>query len=570
MLEHLAIENFAIIEALEIDFEVGMTVLTGETGAGKSIIIDAVGLLMGGRGSADFIRYGADNFKLSGIFHMPDLSADGLAMLEDNSIPFDDDQLLIRREMHKSGRNTIKVNGVALTVALLKQLGTHIVDIHGQNEHQSLMQTSKHFQLLDQFGGAILAEKRDIYHLAYANYRQAKQELEDMSMNEQETVQRIDLLQFQINEIETSNLVVGEEESLTEERQKMQNYQKIADALGAANEGLSQSESNVVDYLGTIIAELQVIANIDDTYAEFFQQAETAYYSLQELGSDIGRQLDGLSYDPQRLDFIEERLAVFQSLKRKYGQSIEDIIAYAHSANVELAQLTNKESHMHQLEDNLAKTTKQAKKEGLALRKVREEAAIELTKAIEAQMRELYMEKARFQVKIDPANDFQANGIDRIEFFIATNLGEPFKPLVKVASGGELSRLMLAMKTIFQQSRGVTAIIFDEVDTGVSGRVAQAIANKMFEIALHAQVLCITHLPQVAAMADQQLFIAKNQTNKRTYTTIEDLSDKKRIAEVARMLTGENITDVAKQAAAEQLIQSKAFRVEKRQSEKKK
>lgn len=564
MLQHLAIENFAIIEKLAVDFESGMTVLTGETGAGKSIIIDAVGLLMGGRGSTDFIRYGADGFSLSGIFYMPELAPEARQLLAENDIPFDDDQVLIRREMQMSGKNNIKVNGVPLTVALLKQLGTHIVDIHGQNEHQSLMHTSKHIQLLDQFGGSELQAVKAAYQTAYAVYTAAKQKLLDLSLNEQETAQRIDLLRFQIEEIAASQLVVGEEEDLLEERQQMQNYQKIVDSLGAAHEGLAQNEVNVVDNLGKIIGELQPISHIDAKFAAYVQEAETAYYSLQELASDISHQLDQLSYDPHRLDFIEERLALFQSLKRKYGTSIAEIIQYAATAETELAQLENKESHLQQLEQQLSQATQHVEKAGTALHDQRSSAAVALTTAIEAQMRELYMEKARFQVHIERARDYQANGFDQVAFYIATNVGEPFKPLVKVASGGELSRLMLAMKAIFQQSRGVTAIIFDEVDTGVSGRVAQAIANKMFEIALHAQVLCITHLPQVAAIADRQLFIAKQQTTKRTYTTIAELTADQRTAEVARMLTGENITDVAKQAAAEQLAQSADFRAKKR------
>lgn len=564
MLQHLAIENFAIIEKLSVDFEAGMTVLTGETGAGKSIIIDAVGLLMGGRGSTDYIRYGASHFSLSGIFFIPDLAPAGQALLAENDIPFDDNQLLIRRELYLNGKNNIKVNGVSLTVTLLKQLGTYIVDIHGQNEHQSLMQPSRHVQLLDQFGGQALQAVKAEYQAEFAVYQAARQKLTDLSLNEQETAQRIDLLAFQINEIEASQLKPGEEESLLEERQQMQNYQKIVDALGAANEGLTQNEPNVIDYLGLVVGELQQISHIEATFNDYFEQAQSAYYNLQELASDISRQLDQLSYDPQRLDFIEERLALFQSLKRKYGQTIADVVAYGETAGVELEQLSNKESHLHKLEADVRTAAKQVEAAGQRLHQQREQAASRLTVAIETQMRELYMEKARFQVQIERSKDFQANGSDQVAFYIAANVGEPFKPLVKVASGGELSRLMLAMKTIFQQSRGVTAIIFDEVDTGVSGRVAQAIANKIFEIALHAQVLCITHLPQVAAMADQQLFIAKQQSQDRTFTTVEVLSPDQRVDEVARMITGENITAVAKEAAAEQLTQSQQFREQKR------
>lgn len=560
MLQHLTIKNFAIIEDLTIDFDTGMTVLTGETGAGKSIIIDAVGLLVGGRGSIDFIRYGSEKFDLRGIFYMPDLSEEGRNMLADNDIPFDDAQLMIVRQLDNNGKNTIKVNGVSMTVSMLKALGTHIVDIHGQNEHQSLMNTSNHIHLLDNFDKHEIAPKLASYQEAYAAYKTAKKQLDSQNLNEQEAAQRVDLLKFQINEIESANLQVGEDLALISERDQLQNFQKIADALGASNNLLSNADLNIIDLVGQVIGELETIRDFDTTYSDFYEQTTGTYYALQDLASSISDQVDQLHYDPHRLDDIIERLAVYKNLTRKYGDDPEAVLIYLDKAKEELKQIENRESNQQKLKDAVKKAQANALALAEDLSKSRKSAISGLVTAIEGQMRALYMEKAKFRVDVLTLDELGPYGIDDVAFMIATNLGEPFKPLVKVASGGELSRLMLAMKTIFQNASGVTAIIFDEVDTGVSGRVAQAIATKMFEIALKAQVLCITHLPQVASMADHQLFISKEENNNRTYTNVRLLTNEERIDEVARMLTGSNITAVAKEAAAEQIEEDRQFK----------
>lgn len=560
MLQHLTIKNFAIIEDLTIDFDTGMTVLTGETGAGKSIIIDAVGLLVGGRGSTDFIRYGSDKFDLRGIFYMPDLSEEGRNMLADNDIPFDDAQLMIVRKLDINGKNTIKVNGVSMTVSMLKSLGTHIVDIHGQNEHQSLMNTSNHIHLLDHFAKHEIAPKLASYQEAYVTYQTAKKQLDSQNLNEQEAAQRVDLLKFQINEIESANLQVGEDQALISERDQLQNFQKIADALGASNNLLSNADLNIIDLVGQVIGELETIRDFDTTYSDFYEQTTGTYYALQDLASSISDQVDQLHYDPNRLDDIIERLAVYKNLTRKYGDDTEAVLIYLDKAKEELKQIENRESNQQKLKDAVKKAQANALALAEDLSKSRKSATAGLVTAIEGQMQALYMEKAKFRVDMLTLDELGPYGIDDVAFMIATNLGEPFKSLVKVASGGELSRLMLAMKTIFQNASGVTAIIFDEVDTGVSGRVAQAIATKMFEIALKAQVLCITHLPQVASMADHQLFISKDENSNRTYTNVRLLTNEERIDEVARMLTGSNITAVAKQAAAEQIEGDRQFK----------
>ncbi|MDK6940904.1 DNA repair protein RecN [Aerococcus sp. UMB8487] len=556
MLQHLTIRNFAIIEELEIDFEEGMTVLTGETGAGKSIIIDAVGLLIGGRGASDFIRYHSDAFFLSGIFFMQDLAEEARHLLEELKIPFEDSQLLISREMHRSGKNVIRVNGVSLTVALLKQIGSYLVDIHGQNEHQTLMDASRHIDFLDHFASQAIQKDLTAYQEEYQHYQELQNEFDQLSLNEQELAQRLDLLRFQISEIDASQLTVGEDQALEEEREELQNYQKIAEVLQFVAAGLSYEELNVLDQVGQMSGELARLAGMNQQFDQFIEQMDAAYYGLQDLSSDIHHYMEDMVYDQDRLNHIEERLNAIQKLKRKYGQTIEDILAYADQARSELERLDHQESHQEELEVKLQASKDRLLELGHSLHEERSQAAKELEQVIMDQMKELYMAKAKFKVQIDLSNRFYQDGMDRVEFYITTNPGEPFKALTKVASGGELSRLMLAMKAVFQEAKGVTSIVFDEVDTGVSGRVAQAIAEKMYQISLGAQVLCISHLAQVAAMADQQLYIHKAEKDGRTLTQVKDLNREERIEELARILAGEQITESSRLAAEDQLDQA--------------
>lgn len=551
MLQHLEVNNFAIIEHLTIDFKEGMTVLTGETGAGKSIIIDAVGLLVGGRSSTDFIRYGCHSYRLRGIFYQPHLSLQAQELLADLEIPFDDHQLLISREVSQSGKNTIKINGVSLTVALLKQVGQYLVDIHGQNEHQVLMDPKRHRLFLDRFGGEALYEKLKAYQETFAKYQVAKDRLDKQNVSQQERAQRIDLLQFQINDIESCQLHPDEESDLEKQREQLMNYQTIAEALQFSHEALTREEWNITDQLGQVVQALEGIATLKPTYQHYFEQANNAYYVLQELSIDIHSSIDDLTYDEEVLNQVEERLSVIHQLKRKYGDSIPEILTYADEAKKELEQLENYEGHLAQLEKDVQKLEEQLLALGQKLHQERIKAGQQLEKAINHEMASLYMEKAQFFVQCVEQKNFRPHGLDQIEFLISTNLGEPAKPLVRIASGGELSRIMLAMKTIFQTSEDVTSIIFDEVDTGVSGRVAQAIADKMGTIAHHAQVLCISHLPQVAARADHQLHIVKKVTDERTSTQVKLLNEQERIHVIAQMSAGENLTEAALAAAKE-------------------
>lgn len=559
MLESLMIKDFAIIQDLALEFKKGMTVLTGETGAGKSIIIDAVGLLAGGRGSSEFVRFGSKKCILEGQFsYQPSEALSSL--LDQNAIEEEEHTLLIQREIFTTGRNVCRINGSIVTIAVLKEIGSQLIDIHGQNEHQELMVSENHIYLLDHFGPKELDAKKKEYQTVYRDYRQLEKERKEWVFNEQELVQRMDILRYQVEEIRAANLQPNEEEELKEEEQKLANHQVIVEALSSSYTILQGEEMSGLDLVGQAMEKMDSISDMDDKFKEISETLSAAFFQLQEASSDLYSEMDQLEYDEERLNEIEERLNLIQQLKRKYGHSVADVLQHFEQAEAELNKLENREEQV----DQLSKKTTQLKAEAIKLADelsaIRAETAGKLEQSILEQLKELYMEKVKFSVTFKEAGDksksaslLSDSGKDRVEFFVATNPGEPLKPLARVASGGELSRMMLAMKTIFSRSQGITSIIFDEVDTGVSGRVAQAIADKIHSVAHHSQVLCITHLPQVAAMADQHLYIKKEVRDDRTSTYVEHIANEERTEEIARMLSGEVLTQLTIETAQELL-----------------
>lgn len=553
MLEELSIKNFAIISSLQLSFQQGMTVLTGETGAGKSIIIDAMGLLAGGRGSADFIRQGASKCTLEGLFSLPQ-NPEIKNLLVELGIEFDEDQLVVQRDITASGKNVCRVNGHLVNIANLRRIGEYLVDIHGQNEHQELMHADRHLAMLDEFGGKPLLQLKERYHIAYEELQLIRKKVRDRQKNEKEFAQRMDMLHFQLDEITSAALTVGEDDQLMEEREKLANYQRIVSALAVSYEALN-SDSSSLDQIGVAMNEMSSIETLDPAYQQISDAIQSSYYQLQEAATDLSRQMDGLEWDENRLNEVESRLEVIRLLKRKYGDSIQQILDYQEEISRELADADFLEGKTEQLAALLAEKEQQAQAAGVALRNLRHEIAGHLEKDILRELQELYMERTVFEVRFSAVSEgeFHEDGLDQVEFYITTNPGEPLKPLVRVASGGELSRVMLALKTIFSKSQGVTSIVFDEVDTGVSGRVAQAIADKIHQIAENSQVLCITHLPQVAAVADAQYFIAKEITGERTETRVRILKPQERVGEIARMLAGTEITPLALEHAQELL-----------------
>lgn len=555
MLQELTIENFAIIAKLHLNFTTGMTALTGETGAGKSIIIDAVSLLAGARSSVEFIREGNQKCILEGLFDLPQ-QGEFFALLQELGIEAEEEQLIVQRDMNISGKNVCRVNGRIVTLANLRRVGHFLVDIQGQNDHQELMNPEAHLKLLDSFGGPEFQKQKKDYTEAYEKYSQLASQVKKFKQNEQSFVQRIDMLTFQQEEIGNASLSLGEEERLVEERDKLMNFQKIVDSLSFSYQALTNDEVSALDTIGSASSELQTIANLDSAFQSISDNVHSAYYLLQDAASEIGRQLDSLELDEARLDQVNERLEIIHQLKRKYGDSIEAILTYYEAITQELLDSDFSGGKLEQLEQEFAQ--QEIKLIALAekLHSLRKKLADHLEKAIQNELQELYMENAHFKVTFK-TGDFQAAGIDSVEFYITTNLGEGLKPLVKVASGGEISRVMLALKTIFSKTQGLTSIVFDEVDTGVSGRVAQAIADKIYQIGENSQVLCITHLPQVAAKADHQLFIKKEIAAGRTTTKVEELTEAERIDEIARMLAGAEITELTLEHAKELLALAK-------------
>ncbi|GEK28078.1 DNA repair protein RecN [Furfurilactobacillus siliginis] len=562
MLQELSIKNFAIIEALNIAFDDGMSVLTGETGAGKSIIIDAVGLLAGGRASSDFIRKGAPKATLQGLFVLPSDSPT-FAVLDELGIEYEDRQVVVDRELNKNGHNISRVNGSLVNTTTLKRVGETMVDIHGQNEHQELMQPEKHLALIDAYRPHELSALKADYQGAYTEFRRLQKLVVNKRDHAQEWAQRLDMLTFQVQEIGDANLQPDEEATLNTERDHLANYQKIVTALETSHEAIDAEETtSALDQIGAAMTAMQEIADLDPAYQDLAETIANAYYGLQDATNELSGQLANQEFDEGRLDEIEARLEVIHQLKRKYGESVPDILSYYDKITAELNNMQGDQADDDALETQLADAQTRVDSAGRALSAKRQSLAADLEVAVHEQLKALYMDKAVFSVHFaKPATDeYFSTGIDVVEFYIQTNPGEDPKPLAKTASGGELSRMMLALKTIFSETQGVTSIIFDEVDTGVSGRVAQAIAEKIMAIGRHSQVLCITHLPQVAAIADHQFYIQKQITGKRTQTTITKLSADTRVAELARMLAGTTVTKLATEHASELLKLAEAQR----------
>lgn len=555
MLQELSIKDFAIIDEIQISFQPKMTVLTGETGAGKSIIIDALGLLAGGRGSTEFIRKGEKKAVIQGLFTLP-REANTYNILEEYGIDSEDGQIILQRDLYRGGRNICRINGMMVNLATLRKVGETLIDIHGQNEHQELMKPENHIDLLDEYDKKTF-ELRNQYQVVYQNYRKLKLSMEKKEADEKAWAQRLDMLNFQVKEIGEAGLKINEEDELVEEKNKLDNFQAIHDALELSYQILSGEKIDVVGNLGNAMNELSDVSDLSENLQEINTKISDAFYSLEDVARDISDELDSMEWNGERLNEIEERLELIHQLKRKYGDTIEDILHYHSRIVKELREMENTEQNSEKQERQLSEALEKVKELAIKLSKQRKKSAKKLEKMIHEQLSALYMDKAVFEVKFLNNSKLYSKGIDKVEFYIQTNPGEEMGPLAKIASGGELSRIMLALKTIFSQKMGVTSIIFDEVDTGVSGRVAQAIAEKISQISNNSQVLCITHLPQVAAIADNHYYISKSVNDGRTETSLEELDEKQKIREIARMLSGSEITELTLKHAEELIKMSK-------------
>lgn len=552
----MTIKNFAIIESLSLTFQEGMTVLTGETGAGKSIIIDALGLLVGGRGSTDFIRHGEERLELQGLFA---LAEDNLACrnaLLENGIDASDDMVVLERSLFRSGKNSCRINGKLVTTVLLRQIGSKLIDIHSQHEHQELMNEEFHLSLLDRFAADKIKPALTKYQTNFKEYQTILREWQNWTKNERELAQRLDMLRFQQQEIENANLQAGEEDRLLEQKNVLANFEKLNENLQGAYTAI-QGEPGGLEFIGEAMRQMEAAASIHTDYKAVSEAISSSYYMLEDSMSQIRQSLDQLEFQPEELNQIESRLNDLNQLKRKYGKTIEDIIQYEKEISTEMEKLTDSESHVGYLETKMATLKTELTKQASTLTDIRKKAAATLEKQIKQELNQLYMEKAIFSVHFESdKTELTESGQDSVVFYMSTNPGEPLKPLAKIASGGELSRMMLALKTIFSRHQGITSIIFDEVDTGVSGRVGQAIAEKIYAVSVGSQVLCISHLPQVAAMANHHYYITKKVQNKRTTTSVTILKGEQKVEEISRMIAGIEVTELTKQHAKEMIQQA--------------
>jgi DNA repair protein RecN (Recombination protein N) len=554
LLIELSIKNFAIIEKQTVSFDKGLTVLTGETGAGKSIIIDAIHLLVGGRGSFEFVRHGEEKAEIEGLFQIDEIEHPIVKKASGFGIEIEDGMVVLRREISKSGKSVCRINGKLVTISTLREIGATIVDIHGQHEHQELMNESSHLPLLDQFGFQEISFALKEYQSIFNQFEQTTKKLKSLNENEQQMAHRLDLIQFQLDEIQKAKLKPKEDETLFEEKKKLGNFERLYSLIQSSYDAINREQKGL-DSVGLVMGHLEDAASLDSRYQEVYEAISNIFYSLEDMNRTLRNELEGLEFDPNRLNEIEERWNEITQLKRKYGKTIEEIVEYAATIEAEIETLQNKETHIGQLEKELVELKIALVAKAHSLSQLRKKWANHLTTLIHKELKELYMEKSVFEIRVDYDRDhFTNTGSDHTEFYISTNPGEPLKPLVKIASGGELSRIMLALKSIFSKHQGVTSIIFDEVDTGVSGRVAQAIAEKIYQVAVNSQVLCISHLPQVAAMADIHLFISKKMLNGRTKTSVKPLTKEEKVREIGRMISGKEITDLTKQHAEELLV----------------
>ncbi|KRL68381.1 DNA repair protein RecN [Companilactobacillus versmoldensis] len=554
MLKKLIINNFAIISQLQLDFKNGMTALTGETGAGKSIIIDALGLLVGSRSSVDFVRTGQNSLTVQGLF---EVSKDSpvFAVLDKYGIKHEDNLLIIKREINRKGRNVCRVNNELIKTTVLKEIGRYLVEIHGQNQSQELLDEDNHIDILDRYADDSFVSLLTDYQTQFSDLQAKKSRLRAIQKDSQNIAQRIDMLKFQIEEIDSAQVKSGEDDQLDEEKNHLANFEKISTALQNSYEILSTNSTGAVDSLGKVRQELEDIKEYDSAYQELYESIDGAYYQVQDDMATISDQIDGLDFDENRLDEIQKRLIVLDNLKKKYGPTLDEVIQFGKDAHDELSKIDMDDNSQDKLEKQIDQQQAKLMKIAEKISQQRHETAKTLIKSINHELKDLYMKNARFDVdfKILNSDNMTEKGIDQIRFTLKTNLGEDYKPLVKVASGGELSRVILAFESIIAEKMNVETIVFDEIDTGVSGRVAQSIGDKIYRVASALQVLCITHLPQVAAMSDQQYQIQKKTAHNKTETEVSLLNSQARIEAISLMLAGTKITDLTREHAKELL-----------------
>ena len=547
MLSLLHIENIAVIECADITFDSGFNILTGETGAGKSIVIDAISAILGERAYRDMIRTGTNKASVRAVFtNVPKLS-----WFEDNGVEYDS-ETIIQREVHLDGKNICRVNGSLVTVSILRKLGIQLINIHGQHDSASLFDENNHLSFLDAF--AENQSLRDTYAEKFAAVAKLRKEIERLHMDESEKLRRMETLRYQIDEISKANLQAGEDECLEQRRKILQNAEKLSDGIHSAVECLygGDDTDGAASLLAEAERELARLARYTDAYHELHEKVSDLMYQVQDAAEELRDARDDLSYSADELEQIESRLDIIHRLRRKYGSSCEEILAYLENAQKELDEIEFADDHVERLKLKCEKVEKQAWDAAIVLRNNRMSAAKELSERILTELAQLDMPRVQFSCNFTET-ELTAIGADLVAFYMSANAGEALKPLSKVASGGELARIMLAMKNVLAEQDQVATLIFDEVDTGVSGRAAQKVAEKLRSVAKTKQVLCVTHLPQLAALANTHLLIAKEERDGRTYTTVTPLDLEGRKRELARIIGGASITETTLKSAEEML-----------------
>ncbi|OHP92389.1 DNA repair protein RecN [Staphylococcus sp. HMSC063E12] len=555
MLQNLSIKQFAIIDELEIQFSDGLTVLSGETGAGKSIIIDAIGQLIGMRASSDFMRHGEKKAIIEGIFDI-DNSIEAISILSELGMDIDEDFLLVKREIFSSGKSICRLNNQTVTLQDLRKVMQELLDIHGQHETQSLLKQKYHLKLLDDYAEDKYLKLKEQYQDIFRSYKQKQKELEELESADQALLQRLDLMKFQYEELQEAQLKEDEEEQLESDINRIQNSEKLSIALNNAHMTLTDDNA-ITDRLYEFSNQLQVINDIlPNKYQKLKEEVDQFYYTLEDAKHELYDDMTNTEFDEQVLNEAESRMNLLNNLKRKYGKDIPSLITYQSKLEHEISKIENYEESTAQLKEEINILKDRVYDKGQQLSKERRNVALELRDHIVAEIRNLQMKDANLEIAFQPLEEPNQDGIEFVEFLISPNKGEPLKSLNKVASGGELSRIMLALKSIFVKSRGQTAILFDEVDSGVSGQAAQKMAEKMQDIASYIQVICISHLPQVASMSDHHLLISKASDDSRTTTHVKELKNEERINEVARMISGAHVTDLTRENAKEMISQN--------------
>jgi len=551
MLQEMTVRNFGLIEEMQISFKNGLHVLTGETGAGKSMLIDALAVVVGGRASQELIRHGCDFSFIEALFIVPEALNDWFI---DNGIDItEDQQLIIHREIKAHGKSTCRINGRLLPIQLLKEIMEPLVDIHGQHEHQKLLNIKEHIKMLDGYGkfsvDQQLTEIKDIYNQYHTLNNQYKQ----LITNQQSDIQRIEFLEYQLSELKLTNLQVDEEQELEAKKQRLVNIDKLTKNISLINTSLMEGGTEIdsaYNLINNAINCLQELNKIDSNYAKYIDMLESANIQVAEVAREVGASID-IDIDEEDINVVESRLYQLQQLKRKYRLNIQELIDYQNNIENELYQLQNRDSILQEIEQNLAKVRKAYDIKAAALTKTRKAIADKMEQQLKNELSQLSLPNVQFKIQFDCSDEPRINGIDQVEFLFSANLGEPLKPIVKIASGGELSRIMLALKNILAEVDQTPTVIFDEVDTGVSGIAAQRIAEKLASIASNRQVFCITHLAQIAAMSDVHLHIHKQSTKNKTITNINILNDSQIIDELSRMISGQEITEKTRETAKE-------------------